>query len=1010
MKRRKEKKKMGMTKNQQLAVNSEGNVIVSAGAGSGKTFVLTSRVLRKVNEGVNLDEFLILTFTNAAAKEMRTRIKRELIKNNRSELVNFVDSSHIETFDAYALYIVKKYGYLINLPQNINNVPEDIIKVKLDEIINRIFDDYYKNKNETFVKMVHEYCNRDDENLSYFFSKVYYMYSALTDKETFLKTYNATFLNKDALLNEPNKLYESIKKDLNILKDIIDNFEKDKLKDFYNNTFYELFNANDLKNFCDIFNKLKFRNPPIKKEDSDREIRDRLLAIYDKFKLISDIDVNIYRKIDVPHILEFVPFVLKTVVRIDEEIREYQISKGYFTFTEIANYAFKIIQDFVDVRESIKNKIKVIFIDEYQDTSDLQEQFVNLISSNNVFSVGDVKQSIYLFRGANPSNFVKKYDNYKNLNCAIDMVDNFRSRKEVVEDINEIFNRLMTKKFGGADYSVNHNFSAGNTDYETIGKIDKFQHGIVTIIDENSEIDNVILDIKKRICNHQTIFDRSTKTLREVTYKDFAILSPRGKRFLDYEEILLKNNIPVNAVYDEKLLDDDSITVLVSLLKIIKLINNGYEDKSDIIAEKHYYLSIARSFLYEIRDEILYDEIINNLYKNNELYKKIQEFAYNHRSSTIENIFTDLINEFNFVHKLVKIPGPLSKIDKMKLFYDRTKVMDQLGFTLDEFISYIENINNLEIPMTSRHEEQIDNAVTLTTIHKSKGLEYKIVYLIELSLKKNNDNDKFFIDSDKGIWPVQFCFKKGVPLQAATINYNKNSKLDEERLRLFYVGLTRAEDTCVLVLKKDSTKAKSIEECNNINDLYMYSGVKIKRNEFVDIKFNETVSNKKEIFGKQKIEFRKLNDVLPEYQNKYNAAKELNYDVDISKLNFGTHMHLLMEVLDFYSKDTSFIKDKFERKMIDNILKNELFNLKTSDKIFKEYQFIDKKNNHSGVIDLLVVHDNYADVIDYKLKNIGDDEYINQLNTYKLFVEEYFKIKCKCYLVSLLENDIKEVY
>ena len=225
------------------------------------------------------------------------------------------------------------------------------------------------------------------------------------------------------------------------------------------------------------------RMPAKTKNDSEGDIliKDELKLIKDELKDIK-FNEDYYYKYDIPNLQNFIPLIIQICKSIRERILNFEKSKGYFTFEDVAHLAYKIVKENEDIRNEIKKKTKLIFVDEFQDNSDLQNDFLSLIEDNNLFCVGDVKQSIYLFRGANPKNFITKYDKYKKKDggIAIELNDNFRSRKEVVNKINDIFAYIMTNNYGGANYAADHIINAKNKDYEEIGKIDG-EHGIVLL-------------------------------------------------------------------------------------------------------------------------------------------------------------------------------------------------------------------------------------------------------------------------------------------------------------------------------------------------------------------------------------------------------------------------------------------------------------------------------------------------------------------------------------------------
>ena len=1020
-----------LTENQKKAVYSEGNVIVSAGAGSGKTKVLTERVMRKVNEGIKIDEFLILTFTNAAAKEMRDRIKDELIKANNFEEMNKVDSAHIQTFDAYALYIVKKYGYRIGLPSSINNVPEDVIKVKIKNEINNIFNIYYENNDETFKKFIETYCTKSDDYAVNFVFDFYIYATKQLDFNEFLDSYVEKYLSKERLEQDLNDFYQICKEKTNSIKNKINQIDNEDLKEKLSVYFGPILFDCSRKDF---FNHLEYLRtggkddkspsmPRKTKSDSEHDlaIKDELKSLKEDLKSIK-FNEDYYFKYDIPNLQNFIPLIIVICKSVRERILNFEKNKGFFTFEDIAHLAYKIVNENEDIRNEIKNKTKLIFVDEFQDNSDLQNNFLSLIENSNLFCVGDVKQSIYLFRGANPKNFMSKYDKYKRNDggIAIELNDNFRSRKEVVDKINEIFSNIMTNNYGGAEYAANHIINAKNKDYEEKGKIDG-EHGIVLLNGYEKEpnkkatfSDLIISDIKKRIASHEMVYDRKEGIVREVTYRDFAILSPTAEHIFEgLEQEISRANLPVNAIYNEKLLEDPSILVILSILKAARFLLIGI-NKDNIADFKHSYVSIIRSFLYRYDDNKIYHLLLDDSYKNDDVYLKLKTFAYIHKDSSLKEIYEDALNEFNVIENLKYLNNPLSYVSKLEIFAEKIKSMNDLDYELDDFIEYLEILKTSKVEMEVKHDSYSSNAITLTTIHKSKGLEYKIVYLINLKDQKAK-RDTYLINDSYCVSLPSFACSDKKSIQERLSQIAIQSKFFEEKMRLLYVALTRAEDTCVLVDQDNVLFSGKYTELKDINGVGGFLAEDICHTTFKDSVYEtmddviEVVKEETKNWGSAFTLKDKLNLSFDKAKIKSTASKDLEYDVEPKLLQKGIHMHLLMEEVDFKTKDLSFIKDNWERNHIKKVLNCDIF--KNVDKaiVHKEYQFIDYINNRNGIIDLLLVFNDCAFVVDYKLKHINDSAYVNQLKVYKDFVETYFKKPCRCYLLSLLDADLKEV-
>ena len=258
-----------------------------------------------------------------------------------------------------------------------------------------------------------------------------------------------------------------------------------------------------------------------------------------------------------------------------------------------------MLKDNKEVREELANYFSEILIDEYQDTSDIQETFISLISNNNVYMVGDIKQSIYRFRNANPYIFKNKYDNYSNhLNGEkIDLNKNFRSRSEVINNINLMFNYIMNDNIGGADYKTSHQMVFGNTAYNNN---EEFNMQILTYDHDKSfnknEIEAFLIakDIKNKINNKYQVFDKKTSSLRGATYNDFVILMDRTTDFELYKKIFEYQNIPLAIYKDETLNGEVDTTVLCNLLCLIK----ATRERDFSTKFKYLFTSIARSFLF----------------------------------------------------------------------------------------------------------------------------------------------------------------------------------------------------------------------------------------------------------------------------------------------------------------------------------------------------------------------------------------------------------------------------
>ena len=258
------------TKEQELAIEKSGmNIIVSAGAGSGKTAVLTERVIRKLKKGVDVDHLLILTFTNAAAKEMKERIRSSIKKENLTTQLEKIDSSYITTFDSFALSIVKKYHYLMNLDQNIEIGNDLILKWQKEDILNKIFDNYYEDENPLFLKLIKDFTVRDDDKIKISILDIYNKLDLKYDKTSYLESYINNFYSDTYLDSRIFEYLEIIFKKIEKIKENLSEIELLTDGDFYFSIYDSLEKILNTKDYNIIKNNLDIKLPRLKKGMDD---------------------------------------------------------------------------------------------------------------------------------------------------------------------------------------------------------------------------------------------------------------------------------------------------------------------------------------------------------------------------------------------------------------------------------------------------------------------------------------------------------------------------------------------------------------------------------------------------------------------------------------------------------------------------------------------------------------------------------------------------------------------
>ena len=631
--------------------------------------------------------------------------------------------------------------------------------------------------------------------------------------------------------------------------------------------------------------------------------------------------------------------------------------------------------------------------------------------------VGDIKQSIYRFRNANPLIFKNKYNDYSNhINgYKIDLTKNFRSRKEVLEDINKIFNQVMELDVGGADYKSTHQMVFGNINYiDNNSYLDIYNYNLSSnYTKEEAEIFIVAKDIKEKIDNHYKVMDKDTNKLRDITYNDFCIIMDRNTEFDKYKQIFEYLNIPLVMYKDETLNSGVDIILIRNILNLILKIYNYELDKEF----KYYYTSIARSYLMSMDDQTIYEIITNNSYKDTDLYKKCYKISKQLNDTDSYNLLNLVIDEFDIINKTITVGNINEVILRIDYLKDVSKNLIDIGYNVFDFIEYLNNLDDVDIKY-SLNTESGDN-VKIMNIHKSKGLEFPVCYFTGMHKKFNiaDLKDLILYDNKYGIIiPYKNKYIKDTILKSLL----KNQYI-KEKIRLFYVALTRTREKMIIVtsLKENFVKLNSLLKLNYrsfldiLNSIYYNLNIKeiipqidgnYKNNVKIDYiqKLNKISS---------KIEVNEINIDYKEIEDKHfsKVSNKIITKEEQEKLDLGTNIHYLFEVIDFKNPKLSLIDKKYH-KYINNFLNSELLN-DLDCNIYKEYEFMYEDDNvlYHGFIDLMLEYKDHINIIDYKLKNIDDDNYILQLQGYKIYIENKTKKKVNIYLYSIINNTFKKL-
>ncbi len=1062
---------MTWTDEQQQAINLTGtNIIVSAGAGSGKTAVLTERILTKLKQGVNINNLIILTFTNAAAFEMKERIRKKIKKeisngNNRlKEQLDLIDQAIITTYDSFCLSLVKKYHYLLNIDEHINIIDSVIVTMEKKNIIDNIFECYYEKKNPIFLSFIDLYTVKDDQQIKNNILLLTNEIDKIYDIDLFLDNYVNKYLNKkqiDIYLNTYFNLIDIKKKRL---LDLINKLgmvsTNDKLYTFYLELrgfitpFLDILKYND---YYQYFNSSRLPKMPIIKNSNDIEIstfKDCYQEIKDLYSELTDLCS--YDNVDtiineIESNYDYIKLIIDILKQYYHAINAFKLKHNLFEFNDISRLAITLLENNLDIREYYQNNIKEIMIDEYQDTNDINDYFISLIVNNNLYMVGDVKQSIYRFRNANPYIFIDKYNRYSHNDNGqkIDLNKNFRSRKEVIDSINLIFSHIMDENIGGAKYNPEHLLLLGNDKY--LNNNDNYNLEILNYNYKDDDASNgytkdeieafiIGKDIINKISNHYQILDKDNNIMRDVNYQDFCLLMDRKTSFDLYKKIFTYLNIPITIHRDEQFIYSDEIYALRSYLRLIGYYNHLEMD--DYLLGT--FMSVGRSFIYEYSDEQLFKVVLRMKEDNIDLFTSIKKeglslindleylskYAVDH---SISNLIKEVYTYLDIYNKVIKLGDVTNVSIKLEYLLNIITELEQLDYHLLEVITYLDEAFGNELDLNYAINNNNSNSINLMSIHKSKGLEYPICYYSGLykEFSKQDLKERFIFDKKYGLYLPVFKegFKPTIIKEIIADNYNKEDI--SERLRVLYVALTRARDKIIIV--GDFNKEIVYDDNEIINDYLrsnynsfssiIYSLKDILHSYFHNISLQAyNLSKEYEIYktidninfdGSGNIQTIETNITKKEIVNK-------TYSHFVNKLqsnvvmNYGTIIHQYFEYLDFKDIDNSIINYHISNDLkdkIDNFMAMPFMKDIMSAQIYKEYSFITNFNNEikRGVIDLLIEHDDTIIIVDYKLSNIDNDSYKEQVKGYMDYLKTISNKKIEGYIYSINTGEYVKV-
>jgi len=846
------------------------NILVSAAAGSGKTAVLVERIITRLTkdaEPINVDELLVVTFTEAAASEMkeriRTAIEKELEQNpdnaHLQRQATLIHHAQVTTIHSFCLSVIREYFHAIDLDPGFRIGEEGEMKLLKRDVVETVLEEAFASAKPEFLTFVESYATgRDDKKLEEMILKVFEYSRSYPEPEKWLRSCMKQYDISSEADFEASEIAASIMREV-----------KRQLLDVQENLLYanavcasengpaaygtaisadlalvrDVLRQETIYGMYELFSKWKWESLKAnrKKETSEEKIL-LVKGIRDEVKkIIGKMQEDYF--FEHPSVLQEELFATKTnievlihlVIEFANQFQKRKQDKNIIDFGDMEHYALQILTDHdrenlvpSAVAKEYQEKFKEIMIDEYQDSNFLQEAILTSVSKvskgiYNIFMVGDVKQSIYRFRLSRPELFMEKYDSYTEIDSALQKIDlhrNFRSRKEVLDCTNYIFRQIMKKDFGGISYDDKAALYVGADYAQTEGNEAEILLLEIADLapDENKrELEaKMIADRIKELLKHYQVKDKKTGTYRNVKYSDIVILTRSLVGWTDvFLRVLTKEGIPAYSVSKEGYFETREIKLLLDYLKIL---DNPRQDIPLVAVLSSVLGDFSSEELALIKSKgegkCFYDRLLH--YFSNESDQELQmkikvflesfeEFRRKVPYTAIHTLLNQILDRTGYSEFIAAMPAGEQRLANVEMLLEKAIQFETTSYKgLFHFVRYIEQLHKYDVDYGEASiAEEGSDVVKLMSIHKSKGLEFPIVFVAGMEKQFNlmDVRSSTVIHPELGVGldyvDVKQRVKNPTILKKMIQNEIHNETVAEE-LRVLYVALTRAKEKLIM--------------------------------------------------------------------------------------------------------------------------------------------------------------------------------------------------------------------
>lgn len=875
------------------------NILVSASAGSGKTFVMAERILDQLARGVEISQLFISTFTVKAATELKERLEKKIsqqiqetddvdLKQHLGRQLADLPNAAIGTMDSFTQKFLGKHGYLIDIAPNFRILQNESEQLLLkNEVFHQVFEEHYQGENkEKFNRLVKNFAGRgkDERGLR---QQVYKIYDFLQSTSSPQKWLSDSFLKgfeEADFAIEKDKLTEQIKQALWDLESFfryhLDNDAKEFPKAAYLEAVQQVLDEiSSLNQESDsqAYQAVLARVVAISKEKNGRALanssrkadlkpladayNDERKAQFAKLGQLADqITILDYQERYHEDTWDLAKIFQTFMSDFVEAYRKRKRQENAFEFADISHYTIEILENFPQVREAYQERFHEVMVDEYQDTNHIQERMLELLSNgHNRFMVGDIKQSIYRFRQADPQIFNEKFQRYAQNpqeGKLILLKENFRSSSEVLSATNDAFARLMDQEVGEINYDSMHQLVFANT--KLTPNPDNKAEFLLYDKDDSGQEEEESQTETKLTGEMRLVIKEILKLHQEkgVAFKEIALLTSSRSRNDQILLALSEYGIPVKTDGEQNnYLQSLEVQVMLDTLRVI---HNPLQDYALVALMKSPMFGfdedeLARLSLQKVEDKVqenLYEKLVNaqklaTSQKNlihTALAEKLSQFMdildswrLYAKTHSLYDLIWKIYNDrfyYDYVGALPNGPARQANLYALALRADQFEKSNFKG--LSRFIRMIDQVLEAQHDLASVAVAPPKDAVELMTIHKSKGLEFPYVFILNMDqdFNKQDSMSEVILSRQNGLGvkyiakvdteAVEAHYPKTIKLSIPSLTYTQNEKELQlasysEQMRLLYVAMTRAEKKLYLVGKgsREKLEAKEYPAVNN---------------------------------------------------------------------------------------------------------------------------------------------------------------------------------------------------